>query len=206
MTGSESTAETLIWALSLLLNHPNILKIAQNELDVQVGKQRWIEEADINKLSFLQAIVKETFRLYPPGPLSGPREATEDCYLGNIFVPKGARLIVNLWKLHRDPRIWSDPLEFKPERFLNSHANISLKGQSFEYIPFSSGRRMCPAVNYGMSVVQLTLARMLQAFDITTPMGMPVDMGEGLGVALPKLKPLEVLLTPRLPVELYQKL
>ncbi|XP_071904490.1 xanthotoxin 5-hydroxylase CYP82C4-like [Coffea arabica] len=206
MTGSESTAETLIWALSLLLNHPNILKIAQNELDVQVGKQRWIEEADIKNLSFLQAIVKETFRLYPPGPLSGPREATEDCYLGNFFVPKGARLIVNLWKLHRDPRIWSDPLEFKPERFLNSHANISLKGQSFEYIPFSSGRRMCPAVNYGMNVVQLTLARMLQAFDIATPMGMPVDMGEGLGVALPKLKPLEVLLTPRLPVELYQKL
>ncbi|KAL3531080.1 hypothetical protein ACH5RR_010402 [Cinchona calisaya] len=206
LTASESTAETLIWALSLLLNNPNILKIAQNELDVQVGKQRWVAESDIKNLTYLQALVKETLRLYPPGPLSGPREAIEDCYLGNFFVPKGTRLIVNLWKLHRDPRIWSNPLEFKPERFLDQHANISLKGQSYEYIPFSSGRRMCPAVTYGMNVVQMTLARMLQGFDITTPMGMPVDMSEGLGIALPKVKPLEVLLAPRLPVELYQEL
>lgn len=206
MTGSESTSETLIWALSLLLNNPKLLKLAQNELDVQIGKSRWVEEADIANLNYLKAIVKETLRLYPPGPLSGPREAIEDCYVGKFFVPKGTRLIVNLWKLHRDPRIWSDALEFKPERFLDNHAGISLKGQSFEYIPFSSGRRMCPAVNYGLQVVQLTLARVLQGFDITTPMGMAVDMNEGLGIALPKVKPLEVLLTPRLPLELYQKL
>lgn len=206
MTASESTAETLIWAISLLLNNRETLKKAQEEIDAKVGKTRWVEESDISNLQYLQAIVKETLRLYPPGPLSGPREASEDCYIGEYFVPKGTRLIVNLWKLHRDPRIWKDPLEYKPERFMDLHNNVSFRGQNYEYIPFSSGRRMCPAVNYGLLVVYLTLARLIQSFEMTTPMNVAVDMSEGLGIALPKVKPLEVILTPRLPLELYQKL
>ncbi|XP_059660087.1 xanthotoxin 5-hydroxylase CYP82C4-like [Cornus florida] len=206
MTGSESTAETLIWGLSLLMNNRHMLKKAQDELDIHVGRDKWVEESDIQNLTYLQAIIKETFRLYPPGPLSGPREAMEDCYINGYHVPKGTRLIVNLWKLQRDPRIWSNPSEFQPERFLTTHANVRVRGQDFEYIPFSSGRRMCPGVTFGWQVVQLTLARFLQGFDITTPMNMPVDMTEGAGIALPKLSPLEVVLKPRLPLELYQKL
>uniref|UniRef100_A0A5B7A2Y7 Uncharacterized protein n=1 Tax=Davidia involucrata TaxID=16924 RepID=A0A5B7A2Y7_DAVIN len=204
LTGSESTAETLTWALSLLLNNRHVLKKAQDELDVHVGKDKLVEESDIKNLPYLQAIIKETLRLYPPGPLSGPREAMEDCYVGGYYVPKGTRLIVNLWKLHRDGRVWSNPCQFQPERFLTTHANVNFRGQHHEYIPFSSGRRMCPAVTFGLQVVHLTLARVLQGFNITTPMDKPVDMNEGLGIALPKLSPLEVILTPRLPLELYQ--
>ncbi|PSR94944.1 Cytochrome P450 82C4 like [Actinidia chinensis var. chinensis] len=206
LTGSESTAETLTWALSLLLNNPHALKTAQEELDLHVGRNKWVQESDIANLNYLQAIVKETLRLYPPAPLSGPREAIEDCRVGGYDIKKGTRLIVNLWKLQRDSRIWDDPNEFKPERFLSDHANVGFRGQQFEYIPFSSGRRMCPAVTFGLQVVQLTLARLLQGFDMTTPMGMPVDMTEGLGIALPKVCPLEVVLTPRLPLKAYQDL
>uniref|UniRef100_A0A1W7HBR4 Flavonoid-6-hydroxylase n=1 Tax=Scoparia dulcis TaxID=107240 RepID=A0A1W7HBR4_SCODU len=203
LTGSESTAETLIWALSLLLNNQQSLKLAQQELDKHVGTGRWVEESDINDLNYLQAIVKETFRLYPPGPLNGPREALEDCQVGGYHVPKGTRLIVNLWKLHRDPNVWSEPDKFRPERFLDENIDVNFKGQCFEYIPFSSGRRMCPGMTFGLQVVHLALARLIQGFDMSTPLGLPVDMGEGLGIALPKLKPLEVILTPRLPQELY---
>ncbi|KAK2995164.1 hypothetical protein RJ640_025394 [Escallonia rubra] len=154
-------------------------------------------------INSLVAVVKETLRLYPPGPLAGPREAIEDCCIGGYHVPKGTRLIVNLWKLHRDSRIWSDPDEFRPERFLSENANVNFRGQNYEYIPFSSGRRMCPALTFALQVIQLALARLLQGFDLSTPMGMPVDMSEGLGIALPKVKPLEVVLAPRLPSELY---
>ncbi|KAL2488277.1 Cytochrome [Forsythia ovata] len=206
MTGSESTAETLTWALSLLLNNRRTLEIAQEELDIHVGRHKLVEETDINKLNYLQAIVKETLRLYPPGPLSGPREAAEDCYVGNYYVPKGTRLIANLWKLHRDPKVWSNPNEFRPERFLEEHSNVNFKGQNFEYIPFSSGRRMCPALNFAMQVIHLALARFLQGFYISTPMNTHVDMGEGPGIALPKVKPLDVVLNPRLPKELYENL
>ncbi|KAI3760275.1 hypothetical protein L1987_50668 [Smallanthus sonchifolius] len=203
LTGSESTAETLTWALALLLNHPHILKASQEELDIHVGRKKWVEESDIRNLVYLQAIVKETLRMYPPGPLAGPHQAIEDCDIGGYHTAKGTRLIVNIWKLHHDPQVWSDPDEFRPERFLKEHSNISYQGQNFEYIPFSSGRRMCPASSFALEVIHLTLARLLQGFDLSTPMGKPVDMSEGLGIALPKVKPLEVIITPRLSQELY---
>ncbi|KAD6119988.1 hypothetical protein E3N88_11259 [Mikania micrantha] len=203
LTGSESTAITMTWVLSLLLNHPHILKAAQKEIDNHVGQKRWVEETDITSLVYLQAIVKETLRLYPPGPLAGPHEASEDCHIGGYHVTKGTRLIVNVWKLHRDPHVWSDPYVFRPERFLDEHSEVNYQGQNFEYIPFSTGRRMCPATSFAWHVIHLTLARLLQGFDLSTPMGKPVDMTEGLGIALPKVKPLEVIIAPRLSPELY---
>ncbi|KAL7584249.1 hypothetical protein Lser_V15G41976 [Lactuca serriola] len=204
--GSESTALTLTWALSLLLNNPHILKAAQKELDMIVGKRKWVEESDIKNLRYLQAILKESLRMYPPGPLAPPHEAIEDCYIGGYHISKGTRLIVNIWKLHRDPQIWSDPHDFRPERFLEEHSDINYQGQNFEYIPFSTGRRVCPAITLAFEVVHLTLARLLQGFDLSTPMGKPVDMSEGLGIALTKVRPLEVIITPRLSPELYQHL
>ncbi|KAI3678682.1 hypothetical protein L6452_37983 [Arctium lappa] len=205
LTGSESTAETLTWALSLLLNNTHALQAVQKELDIHVGREKWVEESDIKKLRYLQAVVKETLRMYPPGPLAGPREAIEDCNIGGYHVSKGTRLIVNVWKLHHDPQVWSDPHEFRPERFLEEHSNVNYQGKNFEYIPFSSGRRMCPASTFALQVVHLTLARLLQGFDLSTPMRKPVDMSEGLGIALPKVKPLEVVITPRLSTELYDR-
>ncbi|XP_071714099.1 LOW QUALITY PROTEIN: xanthotoxin 5-hydroxylase CYP82C4-like [Rutidosis leptorrhynchoides] len=204
LTGSESTALTMTWALSLLLNNPNVLKSAQKELDIHVGKHRWAEDSDVKNLTYLQAIVKETLRLYPPGALAGPHEAMEDCHVEKYHVPKGTRLIVNVWKLHRDPQVWSDPHEFRPERFLKEHCDLNYQGHNFEYIPFGTGRRMCHAITFASHVIYLTLARLIQGFDLSTPMGKPVDMTEGLGIALQKVKPLEVIITPRLPQELYQ--
>ncbi|KAI3715597.1 hypothetical protein L6452_22583 [Arctium lappa] len=203
LAGSESTALTLTWALSLLLNNPRVLQAAQEELDIHVGREKQVEESDIKNLRYLQAIVKETLRMYPPGPLAGPHEAIEDCNIGGYHVPKGTRLIVNVWKLHRDPQVWSNPHEFRPERFLERHVDVNYHGQNYEYISFSSGRRICPAITFAFQVVHLILARLLQGFDLSTPMGKPVDMSEGLGVALPKVKPLEVIVTPRLSRKLY---
>ncbi|KAJ6396263.1 hypothetical protein OIU77_021317 [Salix suchowensis] len=97
LTGAGSTATTLTWALSLLLNNPAVLKAAQEELDKQVGREKWVEESDIQKLKYLQAIVKETLRLYPPGPLTGIREAMEDCSIGGYDVPKGTRACLWIW-------------------------------------------------------------------------------------------------------------
>jgi cytochrome P450 len=99
----------------------------KEELDIQVGKKRCVNESDIDKLVYLQAIVKETLRLYPSGPLSGPREFSENCIVGGYNVIKGTRLITNLWKIQTDPSIWQDPLEFKLERFLTTHKDIDVR-------------------------------------------------------------------------------
>uniref|UniRef100_A0A2N9I0Z8 Cytochrome P450 n=1 Tax=Fagus sylvatica TaxID=28930 RepID=A0A2N9I0Z8_FAGSY len=201
--GSDTTTVTLTWALSLLLNNHEVLRKAQQELDLQVGRERQVKESDMKNLVYLQAILKETMRLYPAAPLSVPHESIEDCTLASYHVPVGTRLVVNLPKLHRDPHVWSNPSEFKPERFLTSHKDVDVRGQQFEFIPFGSGRRVCPGISFAVQVMQLTLATLLHAFEISTPSDEPVDMTEKGGQTNLKATPLEVHLTPRLPVQLY---
>ena len=167
--GNDTTVVSLTWALSLVLNNRDTLKKAQQELDIQVGKERLVNEQDIGKLVYLQAIVKETLRLYPPGPLGGLRQFTEDCILGGYHVSKGTRLIMNLSKIQKNPRIWSNPTEFQPERFLTTHKDVDPRGKHFEFIPFGAGRRVCPGITFDLQILHLTLASFLHAFEFSTP-------------------------------------
>ncbi|KAK8561153.1 hypothetical protein V6N12_048228 [Hibiscus sabdariffa] len=200
----DTNVVTLTWAVSLLLNNRHVLKKAQDELDIHVGKERQVEESDISNLVYLQAIIKETMRLYPAVPLSIPREAMEDCTVAGFHVPAGTRLLVNLWKLQRDPSIWQKPLDFMPERFLSDHANIDVRGQNFEFIPFGGGRRICPGITFALRFLNLALARLLHGFEWGTVSDEAIDMSESPGIAVPKATPLEVTLTPKLPSMLYR--
>ncbi|KAL4180382.1 hypothetical protein AMTRI_Chr13g124960 [Amborella trichopoda] len=201
---TDTTAITMTWALSLLLNNRHALRRAQAELDLHVGKDRNVDESDVKNLTFLDAIVKETLRLYPAGPLLVPHEAIQDCHVGGFNVYAGTRLVVNAWKLQRDPRVWSDPERFDPDRFLTSHVDIDVWGKNYEFLPFGSGRRSCPGISFALHLSSLTLARFLHAFEWDTPFGECVDMTEGFGLTLAKATPLRVVLTPRLPSHLYQ--
>ncbi|KAJ4974163.1 hypothetical protein NE237_007337 [Protea cynaroides] len=201
---TDTTAVTLSWALSLVLNNQHVLKKAQEELDKHVGENRNVDEKDIGNLTYIQAIVKETLRLYPVLLLS--HEAIEDCDVGGFRITKGTRLLVNVWKIHRDPNKWSNPLEFQPERFLTRHANVDVRGKNFEFLPFGSGWRSCPGISFALQMMHLTLASLLHGFEFLTPFDEPVDMTEGTAslTSLPKKMPLEVLLSPRLLSHLYE--
>uniref|UniRef100_A0A7N2MRE3 Cytochrome P450 n=1 Tax=Quercus lobata TaxID=97700 RepID=A0A7N2MRE3_QUELO len=203
LAATDTTTVTLIWALSLLLNNRETLKKAQQELDIQVGRERQVKESDVKNLEYLQAILKETMRLYPAAPLLVPHESLEDCTLAGYNIPSGTRLLVNVPKLHQDPSVWVDPTEFRPERFLTTHKDVDVKGQHFELIPFGSGRRMCPGISFALQVTQLTLATLLHAFEIATPSDEPVDMTEKVGLTNLKATSLEVNLTPRLAAQAY---
>ncbi|OMO74974.1 Cytochrome P450 [Corchorus olitorius] len=130
----------------------------------------------------------------------------EDCMVSGYRVPEGTWLIPNLYKIHRDPTIWPDPSEFRPERFLTTHSHIDVRGQNFELIPFSSGRRICPGISFALQILQLTLANLLQWFELGTPGDEPIDMEQGIGLTLTKSNPLEVLIRPRLPSSLYESM
>ncbi|WOG99502.1 hypothetical protein DCAR_0518854 [Daucus carota subsp. sativus] len=201
--GYDTTSATLVWALSLILNNRHVLKKAQAEMDKCIGRDRQVKESDIINLPYLLAIVKETLRLYPALPLSIQHEAMKDCTVAGFNIPAGTRLVVNLWKMHRDPKVWSDPLEFYPERFLQKHVNVEFWGQSFEFLPFGSGRRSCPGITFAIQVLHLTLARLVHGFKLGTVLGSRVDMTESSGVSNPKATLLEVTLTPRLPPAVY---
>ncbi|KAD5508599.1 hypothetical protein E3N88_16302 [Mikania micrantha] len=201
--GVDTISATLAWALSLLLNNPNVLEMARAEIDKQVGRERLVKESDTKNLVYLKAVIKETLRLHPVVPLSVPHESIEDCVVGGYNIPKGTRLMMNLSKIHRDPNTWSNPHEFQPERFLTSHQNFDVKGQHFDLIPFGAGRRMCPGDTFALHEMRLTLASLIQQFELQTPSNEPVDMSESFGITVSKQMPLEVLLAPRLTRDMY---
>ncbi|KAJ0504777.1 putative cytochrome P450 [Helianthus annuus] len=150
---------------SFTSQRPTGVKKIQQELENNVGRDRKVEESDMNNLVYLQAIIKETMRLYPPAALSVPHESTEDCIVGGYTIPKRTRLFVNIWKIHHDPQIWTDPFEFRPERFLTTKKEINVKGQHFELIPFGSGRRICPGISFAFEAMQLILASIIHGFE-----------------------------------------
>ncbi|KAK6245327.1 hypothetical protein SCA6_008417 [Theobroma cacao] len=202
--GSDTPKVTLTWILSLLLNNLHWLRKVQEELDIHVGKERLVNESDLSKLECLQAVVKETLRLHPP-VLLFPRFCTDEITVSGYHVPRDSWIFLNLWKIQTDPRVWSDPLEFKPERFLTTNKDFDVGGdQYFELIPFGFGRRVCPGMSFGLQMVHLTLASLLQAFDISTPSNAMVDMTEEAGLSNMKATPLEVLVRPRLPSKIYE--
>ncbi|KAL5987207.1 hypothetical protein ACLOJK_041204 [Asimina triloba] len=202
--GTDTTAVALAWGISLLINHPDVVKKAQAEVDTHVGQDRNVDDSDIKNLPYIQAIVKETLRLYPPAPLAIPHMAMEDCQIGGYHVPKGTHVMLNLWRLQRDPSVWAEPDEFRPERFFTTHVGTDVRGQHFELLPFGSGRRSCPGQALAIPVLQLTLARLIHGFDFSTPKGGPIDMTERLHITLNKANLVEVMVSPRLPSKLYE--
>ncbi|OAE30594.1 hypothetical protein AXG93_40s1220 [Marchantia polymorpha subsp. ruderalis] len=104
-----------------------------------------------------------------------------------------------------DPKVWGNPLKFDPSRFLNSR--IDVKGQHYEILPFSSGRRLCPGMNLALVSVAYTLAQLVHACSISLPEGLTpldVDVEQRFGITVGKRNPLNLLLTRRLPSDVYQ--
>nr|QUN00525.1 cytochrome P450 82D169 [Tripterygium wilfordii] len=203
LAGADTTTVALTWALCLLLNNLDVLKKAQEELDTHVGRGRQVQESDIENLVYLQAILKETLRIYPPTPLNALHISSKDCSVSGYHVPKGTRLFVNIGKIHRDSNVWADPDEFRPERFLTTHKDFDVRGQHHELVPFGAGRRMCPGISFALQVMLFTFAKLLHGFEIASADGEPIDMTGSPGLTNLKATPLELMLSPRLPTHLY---
>lgn len=192
--GTDTSALSLEWGLAELINHPNVLRRAVQEIDSVVGKDRIVQESDLPRLPYLHAIVKETLRLHPPAPLI-PRESTEDSTISGYHIPGKTRLFVSIWAVGRDPKYWEDALEFKPERFLqedgSAKGQLDVRGQNYHFLPFGTGRRGCPGTSLTLLVVQTALAAMIQCFEWKVEGGNgTVDMEEGPGITLAKAQPL----------------
>lgn len=203
--GTDTSATTVEWAMSELLKQPNLINKATEELDRVIGRERWVEERDFPQLPYIDAIVKETMRLHPVAVMLAPHEALEDCNVSGYDIRKGTRVFINTWSIGRDPAIWDAPEEFRPERFLGK--SIDVKGQSFELLPFGSGRRMCPGYSLGLKMIRSSLANMLHGFNWRLPGNLRAEdlsMEEVYGLATVRKNPLVAVLEPRLSDHLYQ--
>ncbi|BAT79695.1 hypothetical protein LR48_Vigan04g043900 [Vigna angularis] len=206
--GTDTSSSTTEWAIAELIRNPRVLTQVQQELDSVVGRDRSVKEEDLAHLPYLQAVIKETFRLHPSTPLSLPRVAAESCEIFGYHIPKGSTLLVNVWAIARDPKEWADPLEFRPERFLpgGEKADVDVKGNDFEVIPFGAGRRICAGLSLGLRMVQLLTATLAHSFDWELENGLnpeKMNMDEAYGLTLQRAEPLSVVPRPRLSPHVY---
>lgn len=196
--GTDTTTSTLEWAMAELLTSPKALKKAQAELRSTISPGNKLQEKDIENLPYLKAVIKETLRLHPPLPFLVPHMAMESCKMLGHHIPKDTQILVNAWAIGRDPKTWEDPLLYKPGRFLKPDM-VDYKGHNFEFIPFGSGRRICPAVPLVSRVLPLALGSLLHSFDWVLPSGLKpenIDMTERMGITLRKSVPLKVIPIP----------
>ncbi|KAA8541056.1 hypothetical protein F0562_025019 [Nyssa sinensis] len=186
--GTDTVAILLEWILARMVLHPDIQAKAQSEIQSVVGSTRKVSDSDLPQLPYLQAIVKETLRMHPPGPLlSWARLAIHDTQVGEHFIPAGTTAMVNMWAITHDERVWSEPNEFKPERFMEG--DVTILGSDLRLAPFGSGRRVCPGKAMGLATVQLWLAQLLQSFKwVASDNG--VDLSECLKLSLEMKRPL----------------
>ncbi|KAK9155635.1 hypothetical protein Sjap_003115 [Stephania japonica] len=193
---TDTTAMTLEWAMSLLLNNPETLKKALKELDHTIEPHRLLEDSDISNLPYIQSIIQETLRLFPPAPFLFPHVSASECKLDQYDVPSGTTIVANAWAIHRDPKLWPEPNKFMPERFMQG-LQQGESNNKFKYIPFGIGRRGCPGDGLALRTIALALGSVLRCFEWEKIGDEPIDMNEGVQFLLPKAKALEVLCKPR---------
>ncbi|CAH1423302.1 unnamed protein product [Lactuca virosa] len=194
--GTDTTATVLEWTFTELLKHPKILKKLQDEVRMVLKGKSKINDDDIDNMKYLKAVFKETLRLHPPIPTLIPRVASQDVKVMGYDVMKGTRVIINAWAIARDTKVWDEPDEFKPERFLD--CSIDYKGLDFDLIPFGAGRRGCPGIAFAMATNENVLANLLLKFDWELPNGKEedLDMTERPGLTIRKNTPLLAVATP----------
>lgn len=191
------------WILARMVLHPDIQSKVHEELDKVVGRSRAVVQADMAKLRYLTAVVKEVLRLHPPGPLlSWARLAINDTIVDGYHVPKGTTAMVNMWAITRDPQVWREPLEFMPERFVTNDKNeseveFSVFGSDLRLAPFGSGRRTCPGKALGLTTVSFWVASLLHVYEWLPSDKNKVDLSEVLKLSCEMANPLTITLRPR---------
>ncbi|KAK9134369.1 hypothetical protein Syun_013699 [Stephania yunnanensis] len=207
--GTDATAILAEWVMAELVLNPNVQSKLQEELDSVVinpcnttNNATITDEMVANKMPYLGAIIKETLRVHPPGPLlSWARLSTSDVGLSNgMVIPAHTTAMVNMWAITHDPTIWAEPNKFKPERFLDGSSDkhgLDVRGSDLRLAPFGAGRRVCPGKNLGLVTVGLWVAKLVHRFEWVEDPENKVDLTELMKLSCEMKTPLSALALPR---------
>ncbi|XP_062436219.1 steroid 17-alpha-hydroxylase/17,20 lyase [Rhea pennata] len=182
--GVETTTTVLKWAVLYLLHYPEVQRKIQEEMDQKIGLARHPHLSDRPLLPYLEATISEVLRIRPVSPLLIPHVSLADTSIGEYSIPKGARVVINLWSVHHDEKEWDKPEEFNPGRFLDKQGQ-HIHSPSPSYLPFGAGIRVCLGEVLAKMELFLFLAWVLQRFTLECPQGQPLPSLEGkFGVVL----------------------
>ncbi|XP_072038456.1 cytochrome P450 2J4-like isoform X1 [Amphiura filiformis] len=173
LAGTETSATTIRWALLYMMTLPEIQAKVQQELDSVVGRSRMPKWADRLILPYTEAVLLEIQRIRTVVPLGVPHVAAKDNKIGGYDVPKGSLIVSNLWAVHNDPDIWTEPDQFRPERFLDEDGKLRHRE---EFIPFSAGHRVCLGENLAKMEMFIFFTYILHTFTIKNPYNKPYSL------------------------------
>ncbi|KAH0764459.1 hypothetical protein KY285_000330 [Solanum tuberosum] len=198
--GTDTSSTTIDWAMVEMMRNPSVLFKAQAEVRNTFREKGTFDENDIEELKYLKLVIKETFRFHPPVPLLAPRECREEVDINGYTIPLKTKVMINVWAIGRDLKYWDDAESFKPERFEQS--SMDFAGNNFEFLPFGSGRRICPGISFGLTNVFFPLSQLLYHFDWKLPSGIKpsdLDLTESTGVSCSRKSNLYLIATPHQP-------
>ncbi|XP_077539232.1 cytochrome P450 4V2-like isoform X3 [Haemaphysalis longicornis] len=190
--GFETTASSITFTLFLLGNHPEVQAKVQEEIDELFADDtdRDVTIEDTKKMQYLECVVKESMRLYPPVPLIA-RTVDEDMKVGEYTIPKGSAAVAGIYFIQRHPRFFDEPDKFMPERFLDTKEKCP-----FLYIPFSAGLRNCTGQKFADLEDKILLAQIMRRFTVTSKLRME-ELQLSLEVVLKATQGIEIQLHPR---------
>ncbi|QHC23635.1 cytochrome P450 [Streptomyces sp. GS7] len=160
LAAHHTTGVAVSWTLHLLGRHPEAAARVADELDRVLGDRAAPDYADLRRLTYLEMVLKEAMRLFPPGPY-GARETAEPLALGDYEIPAGATIFYPFWAVHMNPDHWPEPEKFVPERFTPEE---TAKRPRLAYLPFGLGPRSCEGAGLAMVEAELVLAVLLKRF------------------------------------------
>ncbi|KAK0592946.1 hypothetical protein LWI29_028146 [Acer saccharum] len=163
--GTDTTATALEWGIAQLIANPDVQIKLFDEIQKTVGDRK-VDESDVDKMPYLQAVVKELLRKHPPTYFSLTHAVTESTTLAGYDIPDDANVEIFLPSVGEDPKLWSNPEKFDPDRFVSGREDADITGvKGVKMMPFGVGRRICPGLGMATVHVLLMMARMVQEFE-----------------------------------------
>ncbi|KAK3228444.1 hypothetical protein Dsin_000325 [Dipteronia sinensis] len=163
--GTDTTATALEWGIAQLIANPDVQTKLFDEIQKTVGDRK-VDESDVDKMPYLQAVVKELLRKHPPTYFSLTHAVTESTTLAGYDIPADANVEIFLPAVSEDPKLWSNPEKFDPDRFVSGREDADITGvTAVKMMPFGVGRRICPGLGMATVHVHLMMARMVQEFE-----------------------------------------
>ncbi|XP_022148533.1 cytochrome P450 89A2-like [Momordica charantia] len=204
--GTDTTSTALQWIMANLVKYPEIQRKLFAEIEGVMGKgEEEVKEEDLGKLPYLKAVVLEGLRRHPPGHFVLPHAVKEDTTLENYAIPKNGTVNFMVAQMGWDPKVWEDPMAFKPERFMNGGGGgegetiaFDITGsKEIKMMPFGAGRRMCPGLGVAMLHLEYFIANLVWRFEWKAVAGDDVDLSEKVEFTVVMEKPLKAALNSR---------
>lgn len=199
MGSSTTIATSIMWSLGELANHPEVLKRLHEEIDEAIPDNRFPELEDKPRLPYLEATVLEVWRRHNLTPTL-PQSTLKDTEACGYFIPKDCMVVLNMQSIHMNPKLWTNPDEFRPERFLDENNMVIGRDSIF---PFGMGKRSCPGEAIGRPEFFLCLASLVMCFDVLPPVDCSsIDMVEHVALIVSP-KSFKIRLIPRRQIPTY---